>query len=180
MPCDDATLIRQCLQGDEYAWDELVERYGRLVYSIPRRLGLPETDADDVFQVVFGIVLRKLESLREVERLSAWLIRVAYRESWRVSACRPTGRTPIEPGLADEDAPGPEQVEALERQHIVRQSLTELGGRCQELLEALFFEPQSPDYAEIAARLGMKIGSIGPTRARCFQKLEAILRKRGF
>jgi RNA polymerase sigma factor (sigma-70 family) len=173
-------LIRFCLQGDECAWDELVERYGRLVYSIPRRLGLSETDADDVFQVVFGIVLRKLDTLRDVERLSAWLIRVTYRESWRVSARRPSNQAPVERDLPAEDAPGDEQIEALERQNIVRQSLTELGGRCQELLEALFFEPQTPDYEEIAARLGMKIGSIGPTRARCFQKLEALLRKHGF
>lgn len=180
MTHDDKDLVRGCLRGDAGAWDELVERYGRLVYSIPRRLGLTSADADDVFQVVFGIVLRRLESLRDVERLSAWLIRTTYRESWRLGKRRRQRRgEALNEDLPGDETPTDEQVATWERQHLVRQGLGLIDERCRKLLEALFFEPQTPDYEEIARRLGMKIGSIGPTRARCFSKLEAILVKLG-
>ncbi|HYN88697.1 MAG TPA: sigma factor, partial [Ardenticatenaceae bacterium] len=69
----DPALIQACINGDQSGWNELVDRYGRLVYSIPQRYGLSATDADDVFQNVFTIVLRRLESLRDQTRLSAWL-----------------------------------------------------------------------------------------------------------
>ncbi len=80
---------------------------------------------------------------------------------------------------ADEEEPAAEMVQRLERQHVVRQSLRRLGGRCEQLLTALFLTPGQPRYETIAAELGMKVGSIGPTRARCFEKLEKILVEMG-
>lgn len=177
---EDKALVEACLRGDASAWDELVERYGRLVYSIPRKLGLSDSDADDVFQVVFGIVLRRLETLRDVDRLSAWLIRTTYRESWRLGKRRRRERPDELPaGLSDDGEPTEEQTLALERQQLVRQALGQIDPRCRALLEALFFCADTPDYQAIAEKLNMKIGSIGPTRARCFQKLEALLRRAG-
>jgi RNA polymerase sigma factor (sigma-70 family) len=85
---NDATLIRACLAGEQSAWNTLVERYSRLVYSVPRKLGLSDNDADDIFQVVFGIVLRKLETLRDHDRLAAWLIRTTHREAYRLLRSR--------------------------------------------------------------------------------------------
>jgi RNA polymerase sigma factor (sigma-70 family) len=85
-----AALVRACLDGDERAWQELVDRYGRLVYSVPRRLGLSAADADDVFQNVFVLLYQHLGSLRDQGRVSSWLITAAHRESWRVG--RQTGR----------------------------------------------------------------------------------------
>ena len=79
----DAALVRACLAGDEDAWEELVDRYGRLVYSIPRRLGLSAVDADDVFQNVFAALFRRLADLRDQSRLTSWLITTTYRECWR-------------------------------------------------------------------------------------------------
>ncbi len=177
MPRDDQALVQACLDGDAPAWDELVERYGRLVYSIPRRLRLPDADCDDVFQVVFGIVLRRLETLRDVERLSAWLIRTTYREAWRVGKRRRSQEAELPADVAHDGTPTDEQIFALERQQMVRQALAQLDPRCRDLISALFFDPHTPDYAEIAARLQMKVGSIGPTRARCFAKLESLLRQ---
>jgi RNA polymerase sigma factor (sigma-70 family) len=177
---DDTTLVAKCLAGEADAWDTLIERYGRLVYSIPRRAGLPDTDCDDIFQIVFGIVLRRLDTLREFERLSAWLIRTTHRETWRLVKRRKaaSGET-LPETLADEGEPTPEQVSRLERQHLVRQALEQIDERCRTLLEALFFEAERPDYDALGRRLNMPVGSIGPTRARCFQKLERLLAERG-
>jgi RNA polymerase sigma factor (sigma-70 family) len=156
-----------------------VDRYGRLVYSIPRRYGLSEADASDVMQTVFVTAFRKLETLKDHERLSAWLITTAHRESWRVGK-RSSRDSQLDESITDLGSPDDEQLGAWERQHVVRQALEQLGGRCQELLSALFLEPAEASYDEIARRLDMKIGSIGPTRARCFKKLEAILAELGF
>ena len=179
MARDDRALVEACLAGQAAGWDELVERYGRLVYSIPHKLGLSATDADDIFQTVFGIVLRRLETLRDVDRLSAWLIRTTYRESWRVVKARRSGHEALPTDAATEDSPTDAQLLAWERQHLVRQGLTMIDERCRVLLEALFFEDPTPPYDVLAARLDTKVGSIGPTRARCFQKLEKILRELG-
>jgi RNA polymerase sigma factor (sigma-70 family) len=141
-------------------------------------VGLSHSDADDVVQIVWGIVLRRLETLREVDRLSGWLIRTTYRESWRRG--RQTRKhvsldeTQVDPPTPDED-----EVVTLERRQLVRQALEQLTERCRKLLTALFFDRESKSYDEIAADLGMKIGSIGPTRARCFKRLEKILCKSG-
>lgn len=174
-----AALIQACLDGDERAWHELVERYGRLVYSIPRRMGMSAADADDVFQNVFLLLYRNLGGLRDHGRVSSWLITAAHRESWRVG--RLAGRyvnSEVElPGAA---APPEAEVTRLEREQQVRQALRQLDERCRDLLTALFLDPAEPSYGEIAARLQMPLGSVGPTRARCFRKLEAALLDLGF
>jgi RNA polymerase sigma factor (sigma-70 family) len=174
----DPTLIQACLDGDETAWNELVERYGRLVYSIPRRYGFSDTDADDIFQNVFTIVLRRLDSLRDQTRLSAWLITTTQRECWRLSK-RMKNSDELDETIVDARAAPPEQVQRWERQHLVREALSQLDPRCQELLTALFLDNTNPSYEEVAGRLDMAVGSIGPTRARCFKRLEAILVKMG-
>jgi len=173
---DDEGLIRRCVDGCRRAWDELIDRYGRLVYSIPKRYGLSAADADDVFQEVFTIVHRRLGSIKDPTRLSAWLITIAHRESCRIG--RRAGRYVLLDGdLVDDDAP-PHEAAAWERQHRVRQALRRLGGPCEQLLIELF-SSERPDYQSIARKLGMKVGSIGPTRARCFRKLEPLLAELG-
>lgn len=174
-----AALVHACLAGNERAWDELVERYGRLVYSIPRRMGMTDADADDIFQTVFVLLYRHLGGLREPARVSSWLITAAYRECWRVSK---QAKRAVELSAEIVDgAPAPEaEVTRLEREQQVRQALRQLDDRCRELLTALFLDPGEPSYTEIAARLGMPAGSIGPTRARCFRKLDTALHEIGF
>ena len=81
VPRNDLQLIQACLAGRHDAWDELVDRFKRLVYSIPRRYGFSDADADDVFQNVFIILYRKLDTVRDHERLAGWLIRTTHRES---------------------------------------------------------------------------------------------------
>ncbi len=170
-------LIQACLDGEESAWKELVERYGRLVYSIPRRYGLSASDADDVFQNVFSIVLRSLGSLRNQTCLSAWLITITHRETRRYARTAPASLE-LDEMLPDNSSPAVDKVQRLELQQSVREALTELNPCCRELISSLLRD-DAPSYEELAQRLGMAVGSIGPTRARCFKKLETILVEHG-
>ena len=174
----DTDLIDACLSGDQQAWQELVTRYSRLVYSIPRRNGFNADDADDVFQNVFTIVYRQLSTLRQRQALPAWLITITQRQCIRL---RKPGLAQVElneTGLDSELQTG-DQVQAWERQHLVQQALRELDPRCRQLLTALFLDPGGDGYKAIATRLQIPIGSIGPVRARCFKKLETILKAMG-
>lgn len=178
MDVRDAELVRACRAGDARAWEQLVERYGRLVAAIPRRMGMSSVDADDVFQDVFALLLRHLDSLRDEQRLAAWLITTTRRECWRRlrrerAHAELSEETPADdPGLLEEIARG-------EREQAVRQAMLRLDPRCRDLLTALFLDASQPDYGAIARRLDMAVGSIGPTRARCFRKLDGFLRDLG-
>ena len=158
----DAQLIDACLAGEDQAWAQLVARYQRLVYSVALRCGLSPTEADDVFQEVFTILVGKLDTCRERDRLGSWLTTINRREAWRVM-------------------PAPETLfQRLEDQNLLRHGLVRLGGRCQELIQRLFYTSEPPSYAEIARDLKMPEGSIGPTRARCLERLRGILASMGF
>ncbi len=174
----DKELIRACLAGDEPSWCELVGRYSRLVYSIPLRKGYSQADADDIFQNVFAALFRCLGSVRNDKTLAAWLITTTVRECGALARSRrPDGE--LDPALLDE-APLPlEEMQRLERQQLMRQALDQLDPRCRELLTALFLDDDCGSYAEIARRLGMPVGSIGPNRARCFVRLREILAEMG-
>jgi RNA polymerase sigma factor (sigma-70 family) len=174
----DADIVRACLAGDETAWHELVNRFGRLVYSIPARYGFGDADAQDVFQTVFTILYRKLDGIREAQSLASWLIRTTHRECFRF-ARRSSAAGGLDETIPDTGAAAEEQAAVWERRQQVRQALRQLGGRCEQLLSALFLASGPPSYDAIAEQLGMKVGSIGPTRARCFKKLELILVEMG-
>lgn len=175
---ENAEIIQDCLSGSQAAWDQLVERFGRLVYSIPRRYGLSAADADDVFQSVFAHLFRNLGTLRDAARLSSWLITTAHRECWRVGKGSDK-YSHLDTVIQDVSEPSAHDAERWEQQQLVRDGVKELGGRCEELLFALFLDPAEPDYEAVSAKLNIPIGSIGPTRARCFEKLQKILQKKG-
>ncbi len=180
----DPQLIAACLEGDAQAWAELVERYQRLVYSVAMHHGLERAEADDVFQTVFIIVLNKLDTCRDQERLASWLTTITRREAWRVARQRRLGPSVTDDGLAESlpsTQPPPEAlIEQVEEQALIRQALDRLGGRCRRLLWHLFYPDEPLSYAEIAERLNMPQGSIGPTRARCLAHLREILRGMGY
>ncbi len=180
----DTQLIDACLAGDEQAWAQLVERYQRLVYSVAMRHGLTATDADDVFQSVFTILVDKLETCRDRERLGAWLTTITRREAWRV-ARQAVSRVDAGSDELLETHPAGEPLpdavfERIEEQHLIRQALERVGERCRQLLQQLFYVHESVSYAEIAQQLAMPEGSIGPTRARCLERLRNILDSLGF
>ena len=175
----DKELLIACRAGDESAWEALVDRYQRLIYAIPRRAGLNEDLAGEVFQEVFVTLLQKLNDINEPDRLHAWLVTAARRKTWRLmSKERSLKRTETDDEngekvmeIADYQ-PGPDEaLLLLEQQHRVRAALSSLDERCRTLLTMLYYRPEPASYAEIAAAFGTSEGSIGPTRARCLKKL---------
>lgn len=170
----DAEVLARCRAGQDAAWNELVNRYGRLVYSVPRQYGFDAATCDDLFQEVFAVLLASLPRIREPDRVRSWLLTTVHR------LCRRhRGRSAPEP-LAEappiDDSPA-DQADRRERHDLVRQALRELGGPCRKLLEALFLSPNRMEYHQIARDLNMPLGSVGPTRARCLAKLLEVVER---
>jgi RNA polymerase sigma factor (sigma-70 family) len=174
-----ADLLQACLAGDQFAWDLLVERYSRLVFSIARKSGLDEDDAADVAQDVFTIVLRRLESLQQADRFSAWLITTTHREAWRFRKLRRTVPDSLPEDTIDEDPPIDTLVVDWEHAALTHQALAQLGDQCRDLLDLLFLRDERPRYEAIAGELGISVGSIGPIRARCLKRLKEQLAELG-
>ena len=183
MQATDKELVMSCRQGNESSWAALVDRYQRLVYAVPRRAGLNEDQAGEVFQEVFVTLFEKMNEINEPDRLHAWLVTTARRKTWRLLS-KERSRQSLQTGDDDEalvvvdDSPLPDEaLVRLEEQHRIRTALAGLDDRCQQLLTMLYYQTETPPYSEIAAILGTPEGSIGPTRARCFKKLLKLLDK---
>lgn len=184
---DDASLVRRCAAGDAGAWAALVRRYQRLVYAIVSRMGLDEHAAADVFQTVFERLFRHLPRIADPSRLQAWIVTTAKREGLRQrELARRTdslsrdddadGGDAREWDVADESPGAEERLVEFERLHGLRIGFERLDARCRELLSLLFRdEDDRVAYEEVARRLGMPAGSIGPTRSRCLAKLRSLL-----
>lgn len=186
----DADLVARCRDGNQAAWEVLVRRFRRLVYTVPLRAGLSEDQAADVFQVAFSRLFEHLDRLGDASRVQAWLVTTAKRESLRVlemsrrvvdlaparTAEDDDGSDPLD-GFAD-PSPLPDALLAdLQQQDQLRRAVEQLDDRTRRFVELLFLQDEPLPYSEIAARLGMAEGSIGPTRARCLEKLRDVLRK---
>ncbi|MEQ4303638.1 sigma-70 family RNA polymerase sigma factor [Plantactinospora sp. B6F1] len=175
-----AGLVSAAANGDEFAWTELVRRYAPLVLSVIRAHRLNRTDAADVNQTVWLRLVEHLGRVREPAALATWLATTARRECYRL--VRVGRRTqPFDPlddavqgtigALLPPDLRAPdENLLRAERRQALRDGLGQLPARCRDLLSLLVADPPT-SYREIAARLGMPIGSIGPSQARCLRKL---------
>jgi RNA polymerase sigma factor (sigma-70 family) len=171
----DRDLIRRCRRGSAGAWQQLLNRYERLVYSIPLSYGLSRDDAADIAQITFTILIQSIDSLSEDSRLGPWLVTVARRHTWRLlDRNRLEGVDVAERAvlLGKSDA---DSIEHWELAEWLDTGLSKIGESCRELLLALYFQPERSSYAEVAARLSMPIGSIGPSRARCLKRLRRVL-----
>jgi RNA polymerase sigma factor (sigma-70 family) len=170
----DRDLVAACRKGEARAWHELVRRYRRLVYGIPRLFGLQPADADEVFQLTFASLHRSLSALKQPERLEAWLVTTAKRNSLQlVRGERRRTAVTISAGREPEQDTVPDPAQELDRhrrEDRVRRALEAVGEPCRSLIAALFQDPPPP-YREVAGRLGLAIGSLGPMRARCLDRL---------
>ena len=173
-----AELVRAAAQGDQAAWNGLVDRYNGLVWSVARSHRLSTADASDVVQTTWLRLVEHLAGLQDPERVGAWLATTARREALR--ALRHAARqTPTEelPDAGTNEHLGAALL-AAERDQALWKAFGGLSERCQTLLRILVADPP-PSYDEIGAALDMPIGSIGPTRARCLERLRGLAEGEG-
>jgi RNA polymerase sigma factor (sigma-70 family) len=176
-PDDDlssATLVTRAAAGDAGAWEEIVDRYAPLVWSICRRFQLSGPETEDVAQNVWLLLVEHCGRLRDPAALPGWLATTTHRECLR--ALKGTQKSERPGTKLDEtlqfasDTPIEEEILAAERNAAWRAAFAELPPRCRQLLAMLMADPPCP-YAEISAALNIPVGSIGPQRARCLQRL---------
>ena len=168
-----AALVSRAVTGEQDAWDELVDRYAPLIWSICRNYRLADADAEDVGQKVWLRLVDRLDSLGDPAALPGWLATITRRECLRVLTARGSER--LDTRLADSlqsagDVVIDEEISAAERYAALRAAIAELPPRCRQLLSMLNSDPPR-SYGEISAELGIPIGSIGPQRARCLDRL---------
>ena len=181
----DAELVHACRKGDEAAWDELVNRYQRLIFAIPRRAGLSEEQAADVFQEVFLTLFEKLDQIQQPEKIRSWIVTTAKFKTWgsvrsQKGFYAPETEEEMEAemaNLADKLPLADDVLIELEQQHQIRTALKELEERCQKILSMIYLRDAAASYAEVAGAIGVGETSISPMRARCLQKLAKILTK---
>jgi RNA polymerase sigma factor (sigma-70 family) len=170
-------LVAAALGGDQTAWNSLVERYTPLVLSITRRHGLQEDDAEDVVQTVWLRLVENLGKVREPQALPGWIVTTVRNECLRLIRRRrlitPADLTDHQhPDAAEDSGAVDAGLLDAERHEALLTALAELTDRQRALLLLLIEDPQ-PSYEEISRRLGLPIGSIGPTRARALARLRA-------
>jgi RNA polymerase sigma factor (sigma-70 family) len=176
--CDDVQvidLVTRARNDDRQAWDALIERYAALIWSICRRYQLGHADAEDVVQTVWLRLVDQVDKVRAPAAIASWLATTTRRECCRVlrAAARQRPTRPNEPGaetILDEARTAEDELLAAERHAALREALAQLTPRDRQLIAILAADPPVP-YAEISARLGIPVGSIGPTRGRCLDKL---------
>jgi RNA polymerase sigma factor (sigma-70 family) len=165
-------LLRRAADGDQLAWNELVERHARLVWAACRSYRLSPEDTADVAQVTWLRLVEHLHRIEDGNRVSAWLLTTAKREAYRV--CMRQGRVrPVQYEDVDlpDPSPGPyDQTERSERQRAVQAALGRLPKRDQLMLRVMS-QDKPPSYAELASTLQIPIGSIGPRRMRALARL---------
>ena len=168
-------LVVRATEGEQTAWDEIVERFSPLVWSICRRFRLSDADAHDVGQNVWLRLVEYLPSLREPAALPGWLATTTRRECLRVQ--RLSWQHEKQLAQPEIDLPADEETTQVdrwliadERDSALRTAFAQLGQRCQQLLAMLMRDPPEP-YAQISADLSIPVGSIGPSRARCLDQL---------
>jgi RNA polymerase sigma factor (sigma-70 family) len=168
-----ADLVAYAKGGDVQAWNALVERFAPLIWSICRKYQLGRNDAEDVGQNVWMIFVNHLDSVRDPAALPGWLATITRRECFKV--LRATSKLPAS-GKVPEDTPteltasAEDELLSAERRAALYEAFCRLPLCSQRLLALLIADPPVP-YAEISARLGIPIGSIGPSRRRCLDRL---------
>jgi RNA polymerase sigma factor (sigma-70 family) len=178
-PRNDRELVAACLSGDEQAWSELIDRYNRLIFSIPLKQGLNRDEAADIFQAVCLDLVAELPRLRDPQALPAWLIQTTLHKvsKWR----RRNDRYVPDEGTHTENAPAPEAdmpdalIREVQQSQALRDAVAALSDRCQRMVQMLFFETPARPYKDVASALGVATGSIGFLRSRCLDRLRSAL-----
>lgn len=182
---EDADLIRRCRDGDQAAWESLVDRYQRLIFTIPRRAGLSDEQATDVFQEVFLTLFEKIDAIEQPERIRSWIVTTAKYKTWALvrgakglySSATDAEMEMEMANIADTSALADDVLIELEEQHMIRTALAKLEDRCRQILSMIYLSEPAASYVEVAAAIGVGETSISPLRSRCLKKLKDILSK---
>ncbi len=180
---EDSRLVQECLNGDEKAWNRLIEKYKRLIYSVPVKYRMSPDDAADIFQNVCVDLFTNLSKLRKIESLRSWLITVATHKCFhhnRQQRSQDVELDAMEQEVAEDIAPAPEMLQEVQEEQAVRDAIDKLTPRCAQLVKLLFFEQPPVPYNEVAQKLGLATGSIGFIRGRCLSRLQKIMAELGF
>jgi RNA polymerase sigma factor (sigma-70 family) len=179
----DRRVVSECLKGNDEAWATLIDKYKRLIYSIPIKYGFSPEEATDIFQAVCLELLSELSKLRKPEALPKWIIQITAHKCFHGK--REKQRTEVvDPNDPAFEQSTPAQAERIlreaEEEQKLREVLAALPDRCQQLIRMLFFEEPARPYAEVARALGIATGSIGFIRQRCLDRARKQFEKAGF
>ena len=177
----DERLVRECLQGKQEAWSALIEKYKKLIYSIPVKWQLPPEDANDIFQSVCIDLYAELSRLREPRALPKWLIQTTVHKCarWRQQQSRFSDQE-ITDDLAPTSVNAGTIMEEAQQEQMLRDAVATVSGRCAEMIRMLFFDSPTMSYEQIARQLGLATVSIGFIRRRCLDRLRKELLARGW
>ena len=174
-------LLRLCRAGQPEAWKRLLARYHAVLYAIPGRFGLGHEDSAEVYQNVCLALYRGLPRLKSARGLTRWVLVTAHRQARDLARKRrrevPDPEGHFSDRLVDTAPPLDDWLIEGERRTALRRGLETLNDRCRKLLHWLYLEDPAPSYREIARRLSIPEGTIGPTRARCLTKLRQTIKK---
>jgi RNA polymerase sigma factor (sigma-70 family) len=172
-----AELLEAARGGSEDALGQITAELSPMLWHVARAAGLGADDAEDVVQTVWERLLSHLADIRVSQALVSWLVVTTKHEAWRL---RSSGRRQLPAdqewltALPDHAAGTEEQIVLDEQHRALWRAVGQLSAPCQELLRIVAFVPR-PDYQSVSAALGMPVGSIGPTRGRCLEKIRVLL-----
>jgi RNA polymerase sigma factor (sigma-70 family) len=174
--------VRAAAAGDRGAWEALVARHTGLLWSIARGFRMPASDASDAIQTSWLRLFEHLDRIDDPERVTAWLATTVRRECLRVLSAKHrtvlAGEDDYLLEVIDDSRDPSDRLVADEEAAVVRRAMDQLPDRWRELMEALMADP-APSYEEISKNLQIPIGSIGPTRGRCLQRLKVLVEADG-
>lgn len=179
----DARLVERCRRGDQTGWDDLIDRYQRLIYSIPRRAGLTDEQCADVFQDVCLTLFQKIDEIEQPRRIRSWIVTTAKFKTWALvrgskRLYSPSTEEEMEAemnNLADRSPLADDRLIELEEQHLIRTAMNALEERCRQIITMIYLRDPAATYAEVGAAIGVGETSISPLRTRCLKKLGKIL-----
>src|SRR5262249_18337850 len=177
-------LVEGCRRGREEDWNSLIDKYKNLIFSIPIRYGLSREEAADIFQAVCLDLIKELPRIRDPKALPKWLMQVTAHKCfhWKRLQGRTVSRDDEEPPIPEKGGPAEAEVllQEVQQEQALREALLALPSRCRELIHMLFYEEPRRPYQQVAASLGLAIGSIGLLRQKCLDRMKKKLDALGF
>ena len=179
------TLVAGCRSGRKHDWEELIDRLSPAIFSVCYRFRLWREESFDVFGKVSLLLLENLDNVRHDERIFGYVSAIAYHEASAVKA----GSRLFSDGINDETldrlalevtAREPLDFETEDEFELMARAYAQLSEKCQELLRLLFLEGDRFSYRDISRKMNIPVPSIGPTRARCLEKLRRNMIAEGY